>query len=1016
MSLTFHWQLENNIIDSVQNKRAIEHGTLSYAKAKLGNGLSLDGTANTGAELLQHADADPLQNSNHSVSLWFESQSTAGSSGARVITRDVSDYFGIVVNQSGSFPQDMVIYYDKDSNTGWVSNYVTQGDLINVIFSYRISDNEVDIYIGGDLLGTYTWSGWSGSSRPIVLGGNTEGDGDISGTELIGLIDDVRFYDHAVSKKEAKEIARAKLLHYKFDVFSEWTENLASDVEWVEGNSNQIAGGTTPPTISYDGTVSYGGGGSGKTVWQASGTAWGDMNVQFTNTSITIPDGETYTWSAYVIGDSGLEVSYRLTGDTGVGNVNIIHDGTWKKIEMSYTNTSGTSVQLGWYAYSPNQAGSMWIDNVQVEPKDHATPFTRNTRNAIVRDSSYQHNDAELDSNTPQWVEDSAVGKGAYFFDGTNYTVSYKDLSLTGSTPFSILAWYRGSGSLGTILSLNYNTSPLRGIDLITDGGTIETHIISTWDTDAIKVSSDPNGASYLPVNDGNWNLVGLTYDGSKSASGVKIYINSVLQENIVNVNTLTSDTILYPGHPIRIGGRTDGNGNLNLPVSGDVDSPQVYSYELSQSEIEQIYKQRASIDSEGSLYGHNFQEPEDKMWFNLSDEYPVVSSTYNVLTTTTGDTLVDQNYLDWVESDDTLGNIFLEGWVYVSDTTWYPTTFEFTKLNNDQGFYFYNANHIVNGGDGWHIGWNHLVNFSPSWDNVASTPWSEMDRLQIYRSGTDTGDSADYIQFRDLRVRKYSNNISVPNNFNITSEGKLQVDKSVEVTIPRKNNILDYTTWTPGTWGSQTGFGQISSGESRIDYMFDPFEKAVPTWVCIPGDTSDADGGWNTDLFSIDYTKTYRSVVWVKRTGSNNGSTYHGCYDLLNLDGSANGNPYFWSGDPPTLDEWYLLVGIMHPNGYAGGDTGVSGVYDRKGNKILDGTEYQLDTSGNQRQRAYLFYCTDTSVRQYFVYPRFELVDGTEPTIQQLVNGYDSREYYSNSIIQNKNKIISARSQLKEV
>ncbi len=175
---------------------------------------------------------------------------------------------------------------------------------------------------------------------------------------------------------------------------------------------------------------------------------------------------------------------------------------------------------------------------------------------------------------------------------------------------------------------------------------------------------------------------------------------------------------------------------------------------------------------------------------------------------------------------------------------------------------------------------------------------------------------------------------------------------------------------------------------ENTVVNGANPFGTTNLLWECKPDATSNADGGWNTDYFTIDNTKTYRYTVWVKRTGSQAGTTYHGTQNVNNLNGTANSNPYFWAGDLPQLNTWYLMVGIVHPHSYTGGDTGESGVYDLNGNKVIDGTEYKWRPGIDQtRFRNYLYYCTDTNVRQYFWNPLAQAIDGTELSIQDIVN-----------------------------
>ena len=88
------------------------------------------------------------------------------------------------------------------------------------------------------------------------------------------------------------------------------------------------------------------------------------------------------------------------------------------------------------------------------------------------------------------------------------------------------------------------------------------------------------------------------------------------------------------------------------------------------------------------------------------------------------------------------------------------------------------------------------------------------------------------------------------------------------------------------------------------------------------------------------------------------------------------------------------MLVGYVHGSTY-NSNISYGGIYDSAtGDKVLNITDYKLkNTVTAIRHRAYLYYDTNTSDRQYFYAPRMELVDGNEPELEQLLglnNGND--------------------------
>lgn len=231
-------------------------------------------------------------------------------------------------------------------------------------------------------------------------------------------------------------------------------------------------------------------------------------------------------------------------------------------------------------------------------------------------------------------------------------------------------------------------------------------------------------------------------------------------------------------------------------------------------------------------------------------------------------------------------------------------------------------------------------------------------------------------------------------------------------------NNILNPRTWIIGTGGSQTGFTRNGNdSENEIILDTDPFGNKSAIWMAVPDVDYNADGGWNSSTFAIDNTKMYRFSVWVKKNNATDGRFYLGCRGYGSVDGvyyrsnlANNTNPYFMSELNPvdSINEWGLMVGHIWA---AGSGTGTyhpdSGRYNSAGTRIGGTTDYVWRSETlSSAHRSYLFYCTNTSVRQYFAYPRVDIVDGTEPTINQLLNN-DINSIYIKDILNNNNVTI---------
>jgi len=214
----------------------------------------------------------------------------------------------------------------------------------------------------------------------------------------------------------------------------------------------------------------------------------------------------------------------------------------------------------------------------------------------------------------------------------------------------------------------------------------------------------------------------------------------------------------------------------------------------------------------------------------------------------------------------------------------------------------------------------------------------------------------------------------------------------TLHITIGVSQNLLDTSTWTIGS-GSVSGFSQNGvSAENSRDYYTNYQGNEVIIWKATPNSGGSASGGWNTSYHQIDNAKTYRFSVWIKKTNSNTGSTYFGCssysngHQILTLNNTTNSNPYFWYGDLPQLNKWYLLVGYVREATYSS-SISLGGIYDPDTQqKVVNMTDFKFSTNAtNLRHRAYLYWSSNPNDNQYFFDPRIDPLNGNEPTLSQL-------------------------------
>ncbi|MEQ8854125.1 DUF1553 domain-containing protein [Gimesia sp.] len=175
-------------------------------------------------------------------------------------------------------------------------------------------------------------------------------------------------------------------------------------------------------------------------------------------------------------------------------------------------------------------------------------------------------------------VENNAgfLGTGAQF-DGTALLESHQQLPLDRHTPFSIAAWIKpASGGPICILSQNDDRQQLRGFDIMLRKGKLCVHLIHAWNSNAIQVVTDGS------ISTGRWQHLLVSYDGSSTAAGIRIYLNGALQSTSAPYDSLTSS--ITTDEPFRLGRRS-----TSAFYKGNLDELRIYSRTLSAEEARQL-------------------------------------------------------------------------------------------------------------------------------------------------------------------------------------------------------------------------------------------------------------------------------------------------------------------------------------------------------------------------------------------------------------------------------------------
>ncbi len=149
---------------------------------------------------------------------------------------------------------------------------------------------------------------------------------------------------------------------------------------------------------------------------------------------------------------------------------------------------------------------------------------------------------------------------------------------------FTLSAWIKANGSQrGTILSRMLDQPEAEGYSVVLDQGKIQVNLVKRWLDDAIRVET----AAVVP--DEKWTHIAVTYDGSRVAAGVKVYVDGKLAP--INVLLDELNQTFQTKEPLRIG----AGGGLGSRFVGAIDEPSVHAAALDAGDI-QVLATKESI------------------------------------------------------------------------------------------------------------------------------------------------------------------------------------------------------------------------------------------------------------------------------------------------------------------------------------------------------------------------------------------------------------------------------------
>ena len=138
---------------------------------------------------------------------------------------------------------------------------------------------------------------------------------------------------------------------------------------------------------------------------------------------------------------------------------------------------------------------------------------------------------------------------------------------------FTLSAWIRPTAPTGAIITRAEDVAEGEGYGLYLKDGKLQANLVKRWLDDALRVQTERT----LELN--QWHHVLMTYNGSRIADGIKIYVDGEPQKLKINLNDLNQS--FETSEPLRVGA---GGGQENR-FQGQMRDARVFKVELTPDE-----------------------------------------------------------------------------------------------------------------------------------------------------------------------------------------------------------------------------------------------------------------------------------------------------------------------------------------------------------------------------------------------------------------------------------------------
>jgi len=175
---------------------------------------------------------------------------------------------------------------------------------------------------------------------------------------------------------------------------------------------------------------------------------------------------------------------------------------------------------------------------------------------------------AQFEDGQPQFAP-GRISEAASL-DGKRFILGGNIGAFGFQSKFTLAAWIYPTSGTGAIITRTKDSEEESGYGLYLKGGKVQVNLILRWLDDGARVET------VKPVELNRWQHVMMTYDGSRTAEGIKIYVDGRSQEIAVHLDDLNQN--FQTRDPLRIG----GGGGAGNRFQGQIDDVRIYDAALS--------------------------------------------------------------------------------------------------------------------------------------------------------------------------------------------------------------------------------------------------------------------------------------------------------------------------------------------------------------------------------------------------------------------------------------------------